>query len=249
MFMESIIEANVFISAYHWAPSGIVYFYPGNDPTVTPITRQIVSGEKIGSTDLYVGVLDEALPDNIAHYAIANLPLSGPPPDGDTFYVTNAGAYQGLNTYMFGLSPFDENIPADDRFVYNDQAVGRNRISGYAENVPFEGNSNADALVLLRDAALNANYVQYESYLQGGDSGGPTFADMGGELVLLGTNAWTLNDNSGSGINYVGNRYAAINAYVAVHAVPEPSTWVLMVVGGLVLKWRRKVSHNLPSTM
>lgn len=104
-------------------------------------------------------------------------------------------------------------------------------------------------LVLLRDAALNANYVQYESYLQGGDSGGPTFADMGGELVLMGTNAWTLNDNSGSGINYVGNQYAAINAYVAVHAVPEPSTWALMVVGGLVLKWRRKVSHNLPSTM
>ncbi len=244
------ISNNVIISASHWrpdqapdSPPGLpppdgVFFYAGNDPTAVPVLRQIVSTQAIVGTDIFLGVLNAPLPPSIAHYAIASQSLSGPVPvpNGDgTFLLSyvNAGPYQGLNAYTFGLSPFDETLPGDNRETYNDQAVGRNVISSYSENVPFTGSDN-DSLIMLNDAQGTANHVLYESLFQAGDSGGPTFVNIDGQLVLLGTNAFVFTNGSGSGINYLGNQRASIQSFIQLNAVPEPSSIGLLGLASLL---------------
>lgn len=244
------VSRNVIISASHADPGKgqTVYFYANNDPASTPVLRQIASTQSIAGTDIILGVLNAPLPSSIAHYAIANQTLSGPPPTpagggSSSLTFVDAGIYQGLNAYTFGWSPFNEALPGDNRELFNDQAVGRNLISGYSENVPFTSSDN-DSLILLRDAAGTSNHVQYESLFQEGDSGGPTFVEIGGQLVLAGTNSFRFEDNSGSGINYLGNQSSAIQNYIQVNAVPEPSSAGMLGLASL-LAWagrrRRRV--------
>jgi len=245
------ISRNVIISAAHFHPAvdELIYFYPGNDPTAAPEVRRLISGQKIASnnpsfsTDLYIGVLDSNLSSNIQHFSYANEFLTGTPPSGgDDFTLSDAGSLQDLNAYLFGLSPFDETSSVD-RFVYNDQAVGRNRVTGFAENVVFGGNSDNDALIFYEEVSGDADFVTYEAQFRGGDSGGPTFVDIGGELVLVGTNAFIndAGDTEFSGVNYIGNQAAFIDNFINANAVPEPGSGALaMGIFSLFVFYRRR---------
>lgn len=237
----TLISPNVVVSALHYAPSGTVYFYPGNDPNAAPVTRTVVSGVQVGDTDLWLGVLDSPVPSSIKFYSYATTPLSGTPGQ-----LVSAGPYQGLNAYWFGKSPFDHNAdPNDNRWSYNDQAVGRNLIDWYVENVTFGSYTDCDALLSLygnNPFVTGSPAVQYECWLQGGDSGGPLFVDVGGQLVLLGTNAFIYSLNNGqfvgSGVNYIGNHAQFIADFIA--SVPEPGSAVLvLVLAGAALSRRR----------
>ncbi len=216
------------------SPGDTVHFYPGNDANETPVIRTVVSGQKVGSTDLWVGILDSWLPSSISHYEFGDVPLSGTPPDGVNLFIEDAGIYQDLDAYVFGRSPVNQS-------GFRDQAVGRNRISGYSENVPFLGNSNNDSLIMFNNSPGDADYVQYEALVQGGDSGGPMFVDINGSLVLLGTNAFLLDGNVAFGINYTGNQAGFLNSYIA-NAVPEPSGLAALVVVGFIFTARRRSS-------
>jgi hypothetical protein len=244
------ISNNVVISAGHFAPSGPLYFYPGNNPSAVPVTRQVTSAQIVGQSDIWVGVLDQPLPSNIAFYPIANQFFSATPSSMTTLIVEDAGLYQGLNAYMFGLSPFDETITGDDRFAYNDQAVGRNRISGYSENVPISYVDN-DALVMYFDPSASTDFVTHEAFFQSGDSGGPTFVEIAGQLVLLGTNGFvgTINlggvDTPVSGINYLGKQASAIENIIQMNAVPEPNAIaLLLIVGTTIVLHNRRRTHS-----
>ncbi len=221
------ISRNVVISAWHFPPTGTVNFYANNDPSGIPVTRNVVSGLQVPNTDLYLAVLDSNLPTSITHYSFATEAISGPP-----LTLSNAGIYQNMNAYMVGRSP--EPHPG-----FRDQAVGRNRITSYVENVNFLGLTDADSLLLFYDSTSNPNFVQYEAYLQGGDSGGPMFVDFGGNLRLLGINSFInfggINANPAySGISYTGNQAAFIQAYIAANSIPEPSALALILVGCLI---------------
>lgn len=237
------ISRNVVISAFHLAPSGQVRFYEGNNPAATAVSRTIASTTRITGTDLSVHVLSSPLPSSIRHYNFVTEFLAGPPPSGGNSTIVDAGSLQNLNAYLVGRSPFNENSSAtDDRFAWNDQAIGRNRITGYSENVPFFSNVDNDSLFFFRDAPGSADAVAFEAYFQTGDSGGPAFIDVGGELVLLGTNAF-INDASSStqfsGINYIGNQASAINSFIAVNAIPEPTSGIALLTF-LALASRRR---------
>lgn len=232
------ISRNVVITAAHFRPTGNVYFHPGNDPSTAPVVRTIVSGSRVGSSDLYVSVLNKPLPSSIAHYSFAQEMLAGPPPVGDEAFLVSAGIYQDLNAYMFGLSPFDKSLDPN-RSAFTDQAVGRNLISGYSENFPFQANTDNDTLILFFDGIGTANHVQYESRVVGGDSGAPLFVDLGGEFRLLGVNSFRFNDNSGSGITYTGNKTSLINGYIQFYAVPEPGTVAVMALCSVAVVVRR----------
>lgn len=228
------ISRNVIISANHFRPTGTITFFETNDPNGNFVTRTVVSGIKVPNTDLYLGVLDSFLPGSIVHYSFATEPLSGP--EGT---LVSAGIYQGMNAYLFGRSP---ETQASNR----DHAVGRNRISGYLENVDFAGNSDNDALLLIYDSPGDPNYVDFEAYLQSGDSGGPLFVDIDGEFRLMGTNAFI---NSGginnppvfSGINYTGNQTEFINDFI-IQSIPEPSALVILMTTAVILIPRRRRS-------
>ncbi len=237
------ISRNVVITAHHYRPSAneTIYFYPSNDPSATPVQRHIVSGQRLSGTDIYIGLLNDPLPNTIKHYDFATEPLSGTPPNGQNIFIENAGIYQGLNAYVFGKSPFNHNSdPNDDRTSFNDQAIGRNVITGYSENVPFNGNTDNDSIIMFHDSNGDSEFVQYEARLRSGDSGGPLFVEINGTLRLIGTNAFLLNGDVGSGVNYTGNQASAINNFINANAVPEPGSGFLIFSIALASFVRRR---------
>ena len=158
----------------------------------------------------------------------------------------DAGSFKGLIAYMFGRSPAS-HIDSQD------QAVGRNLITGYSENVDFIGNTDSDSILMIDDVSpqQSSNFVNYEAYFQGGDSGGPTFVDINGQLVLIGTNAFIFDETDfkntpfrGSGVNYTGNQAEFINNFVAINAVPEPSSMVLLTLAGTAFPLRRALKRR-----
>ncbi len=241
------ISRNVIISASHFAPSGVVTFYPGNDPTATPVTRTITSGTTIANTDIYLGVLDSNLPNSITHYDIASTPLFGAPDNT----IQDAGIFQDLTAFLFGISPYDVD-PDPSRSAVNDQAVGQNKIAGYVEDADVLGNTDNDALVFFQDD-MPPDEVDYEAQYASNDSGAPAFLNQGGNLLLLGTAAFTftfppeIGLPPGSAINYTGNQVAAINSFINASAVPEPSAFLLAAIAGIPLFRRHRRKNQLAS--
>ncbi len=236
------ISRNVVISAEHFSPgtSDTVTFFAGNDPTQAPVRRQILSREDVPGTDLMLIVLNGNLPSNIKHYTYAREALAGTPPQaGVPWDVADAGIYQGLNAYLFGRSPKSNE-------AFQDQAVGRNVVSGFSENVPFGNNPDVDSIVFTRDESTSSDFVEFEARFVVGDSGGPTFVDLNGELTLLGTNAFIYDSGAfettgpGSGINYIGNQAGFIDEFILANAVPEPSGVIWVAAGVLGLLRRRR---------
>ncbi len=236
------ISRNVVITAFHARPGigSTINFYSDNNPSTASVTSTIASGTRVGSTDLYLAVLSQPLPSSIVNYSFVQESLSGPPWSGNSGTIVAAGSLQGLNTYMFGRSPAS-HIDSQD------QAVGRNLITGYSENVAFNGTDN-DSILMIDDnfPTASPDFVQHEAYFQGGDSGGPTFVEINGELVLLGTNGFIFDGVDfqnvpfrGSGVNYTGNQAAFINNFIAISAVPEPSSLLLIAVATACTPARR----------
>lgn len=234
----TLLSPNVVISAWHFPPptNSEVTFHLDNDPNSTPVVRTVTSTSlRVGGTDIWLGVLNAPV-TGASYYEIADEVLSGPP-GGNAGNIVNAGSFQDVNSYMFGLSP-------KANLAWQDQAVGRNRILGYWENVPFNGDDN-DSLILEYNLSTDPEYVQYEAHFRGGDSGGPFFIERNGSLLLLGTNGFVLNTSTGqtvaSGVNYVGNRAAAIRDFVNLHSVPEPTAGLLLCgLGGILVASRRQ---------
>ena len=239
----TLISNNVIISANHARPPGQISFYESNDSSIAPVVRNIVGpGQKIGSSDLYVSVLDAPVSSNIKIYDFATEFLSAPAYNAATNNgLQNAGSFQGEEAYLVGISPTSRNN------VALDQAVGRNRVSGYLEDLPFIGNTDNDSLLFIEEVAGDPDYVQYEAQFRGGDSGGPTFVERNGELVLLGINSFISGAGSElefSGITYVGNFTDEINSFIALNrAVPEPGSASLIVLAMVALCSIRRRSN------
>ena len=245
----TLISPNVVVSANHFPPGAgaVINFYANNNPASAAVQRtvSVTPGKtvQVPNTDLWLGVLESNVPSSIRSYEYANTFLSGPSPNAQGFVTVNAGVFQNANAYMFGLAPGVEQ-------ALQSQAVGRNRISGYAENVASFPSTDNDSLLLDYDRPANANYVQFESHVVVNDSGAPLFIENNGNLLLLGTNAFQLSANgivTGSGINYIGNQSAFISNFVSINAVPEPSSICLasmVFIAGYVANRRRKLGTH-----
>ena len=229
----TLISSNAALTARHFPPSvGSTFeFYPGNDPTATPSIAIVTSIVRVGNTDLSIAILDRNVDSRIAVYDFAteeyvgDAPVTITNPDGttatQTFFNTNPRLVDivGDRALMVGVSQ------STNPSTSTDQAVGENLVFAYSENVVFGSNSDNDSIILERDAVGSANALTHESYVRGGDSGGPTFliGSATNELVLIGVNSYQLNGGSfqSSGSTYTGNQVEEINVILAANFI-EP---------------------------
>ncbi|MFO7908330.1 MAG: PEP-CTERM sorting domain-containing protein [Pirellulaceae bacterium] len=223
----TLVSRNVFVSADHFHPktdgSARVTFSLTNDPDdETTVTRTVARGQRIDSSDIWMGVLETALPEGYAVYDFATEDIANETEFG-------ASVYNGENAYMFGRSP---NFSGTE-----DVAVGRNVLDGWRDNMSAAGTTD-DALTA--DVERGASDVPYEALLEGRDSGAPMFvddADANFDLRLVGSN-WIVEETVGSSSNvngfaYFGNYDQQMQQVIDSHPIPEPGSLALLSLGGL----------------
>lgn len=242
----TLVSRNAVLTASHFRPSvgSSFFFYETNDPNGARHEAIVTGGIRVTGTDLYISILDRNVDPSIKVYDFASEPLSSDPNPGGSVDQSNAGSWQDANAFMFGISPTDRSS------LELDIAVGRNQISGYDENIPFQSNTDNDTLSLTYNADSDSDYVTSEAYVQSGDSGAPLLVESNGSLILLGINSFQITDGDpvtfqATGVTYTGNQASAINSILTANAVPEPNS-ILMVFGflglaGLTRKRRARV--------
>ena len=208
----TMISPSYFLSAAHYAPSGTVTFYEGNDLSGASHSYTIASGVRIYSdgvgTDLWLGSLTTPLAaeDNISYYSILTL--------------GSESAYFGMEIFNYG----------------KDNRVGRNVIDddGIQSVMVDPGPYTTDSMLYDYDDDDDPYVGGDETYLMGGDSGAPSFTVWDGELTLLGIHWFNgTYDETGvsvSGDSFVPNYVAEIAASMvgeSLVTVPEPTVVLL----------------------
>ena len=236
----TMLSPTVFLSANHYHPGvgSSMVFFPGNDPGASPITRTVTSGQAIGSSDLWIGVLGAALPATITSYDFAQVATSA------AGFATSA--LNNLECFMGGITPTASGYGAVTTTV---QTVGENRLEGFFDDLTVYG-STGDVLVTVQnltgDAAYGFTLTGFEAQLQIGDSGSPLMLVADGKLVLAGI-AWAvgpvdIDDNptitverQASAFTYTGSHTTELLAFI-----PEPGADLLALAGGVLFAMRRR---------
>lgn len=235
----TLISNNVFLSATHSRPSinSTLTFFETNDSTGNSISRTVTSGMRIGSSDIWIGVLDTPVTSAYSTYSFATTAVS----NSTEFAAT---PYAGTNAYLFGLSP--TAFPTTTNV-----AVGRNVLDGWFNDVTAGGSTDS-AIVSVVNESGDTNFVSSEAHLSGGDSGAPMFFDDSGDLLLVGIN-WFIGQADTdpgpdenlidiNGFSYIGNYSSDIQDFIALNAVPEPSLAAVILGASSFLYVRRRKS-------
>ncbi len=225
----TMLSPNVFVTADHYAsPNGTsVTFYGSNDPFGNSFTTTVQSTQQIGSTDIRLGVLSEALPSGYASYDILNYPI----PEN-----TNP-----IPVMMFGRSETAFSTSQD-------MAIGQNIMDRYYSSVTAANNTgNAGA------TTYDSPGVTYEAQLATYDSGAPVMAIANGELTIVGVN-WFIASTDGtnnniSGFSYLPNYASEIDDYITANEVsPVPESAMAALILGLFalgIATKRKRPHSI----
>ena len=244
----TLIDENIFLSAEHYhAPNAQqIFFYPNNDPGSPPVIRTVVGGQQIGTSDLWIGHLDFAVPSYIATYSWWQTPVTT---------ANFSSTIEDEFVYMSGVSPTNTGYGTSK---LTNQAVGENRVEDYFPNVdplPVGGNVG-DTVWLVDNLPGDAGFIvdTYEAKLNIGDSGSPLFTVNGGNLEIVGT-AWLVGEvdidpgigetlRDFSAYAYTGNYVPEIQQYIDANlttVVPEPASLSVMAGMCLLLLFSRAV--------
>ncbi len=215
----TMVSPSFFLSANHWAPGvgAQMEFYPDNSGT-SPVIRTVDAGQRLGTSDLWLGHLSSPVPSSINTYPV---------------YIDLGTGFLGTEVWVFGL---------DETGGTTSQRIGRNVIddvgSATVGGVP-------DQEVFLFDYdRIPAEVGGDESLLIAGDSGGPEFALIDGTFYLAGINYfqyvdYVSPDPDGSGASRVSAYISQINSAMGTMSalgerltvVPEPALPMLLTVG------------------
>ena len=235
----TMISSQYFLTAYHYAAGGTVTFFPGNTTSgggysfsVDPNFRQnlyynsingsvsLTQGANTLPADVCIERLTSPIPasDHIASYPVLELPLTN-----------NLAAYVGTTIYNYGSS----------------DVVGRNIISNFQLASVLEGGTGGedgpDMVYDYLPPGMSGSVGQDETYLQPGDSGGPSFAVVNGQLALLGEHydisaygAPASDGSSWSSDGFLPYYVSTIDSVLPANqqisvVVPEPSTLALLL--------------------
>ena len=211
----TLVSENVFLSANHFKPSNgsVITFYATNDPAGSFITRTVDSGQRIGDTDIWVGVLSSSVDSNYAFYDIGLTPSLV------------------QNSYMVGRS-------VNSYTTTQNIAVGRNVLDSTA-TFTVAGATGTAILATCNETGG----VAYESLVQSGDSGAPMFTtDLSNELTIVGSNWFvaTVGTVTSNGFTDLSADRGAIQTIIAANAVPEPTSIAMLSLASLMLITYRK---------
>ena len=219
----TMISPTYFVSANHDhpTPGQTITFHLDNNPngptetyTVSSTYYQMQYGGQ--GSDLYLGELTAPVDSRIAKYPVLDLP-------SDSDYVGMT-----ISTYGYAAS--------------GPGRVGLNNISAVTDLGP-DTDPSIDGYGLTRVMyypyyANGGQQGANESYLEPGDSGGPSFATVDGALALLGThfvNDGPVFDGAVSGDSfipfYINQLDADMVGAQVMTVVPEPASLILLAVG------------------
>ena len=217
----TMISEHFFLSARHWAPvvGQTLRFYSTNDTSGDSENHVVAGGQQIGTSDVWLGRLSTAPSGDIARYPIIDL--------------GEESAYYDQEIYTYGL---DFGLSAVS------QRLGRNTIDPFSFSNWNVGGSSGRAFRFDFDAVGGVG--PDESFIQGGDSGGPSFIAVGDQLAIVGLHWFKFGTTSGDTFvpEYLpGLRNALLpwRGESLTTIVPEPSTLVLLSIPLLVVGTRR----------
>ncbi|MEX0329985.1 MAG: hypothetical protein AB3N64_01050 [Puniceicoccaceae bacterium] len=220
----TLVSGNVILSANHFFPAigSTMTFHQSNDPSGESVSRQLIAGQRVEDSDLWLGVLADPVP---AGYT----PMSFT----DEAIANTAGffssSHAGEEAFMVGRSP--SSFP-----LVTDMALGKNILNDWIED--FSDSGTVDQAVLAyQDLPDDPDFVSFEAYLQIGDSGAPLLRDVGGVLTLIGINWFigTVDIDSRpafedlrnlSGFSYIGNYAASLDASISAFSVDATAGYV-----------------------
>jgi hypothetical protein len=218
-YWVTMVSSDYFLTANHYHPSvgETLYFYWSNDPSGGQETATVASGVQIGESDLWLGRLSTSVSSQVEIYPILALPENS--------------AYDNLTLYTFGLSstsPTQENV-----------RLGRNEIDPGSYAFYNDAATGLAYTFTYDSPGLGAD----ESYLQPGDSGGPSFSIIDGLPAMVGIHwfIWTDDEDPniyGSADTFIPHYIDDINAAMVgqqLMLIPEPS--ILVMVIGLMPTW------------
>lgn len=242
----AMISPSFFVSAAHYHPGNgaSVTFFENNDPsgpshtyTVQSGVGMTIDGTQVGlPSDLWLGKLTAPVnpADNIDAFPILQLP--------------NQSDYLGQTIFVYGVP----------------HRVGRNQITAIG-NVSEPDINNPTKITRAMVYEYNDPPPLLiggdEAYLHGGDSGGPSFISIGGQLALVGTHYFNSDqthtdppavDEDYSGDSFIPYYISQLNARMlqldpntteqVTVVVPEPAGIVLIGLAGLLLGRRRRAA-------
>ncbi len=231
----TMISEHYFITAnhHHAADGATIRFYHSNDPTGAFEDHTIDSGQQVflnpavpaSGTDLWIGKLATAPTTDVARYSVIDL---GP-----------NSAYYNEEIYTFGK---------DFGSASTSQALGRNTIDPGSISSRSDGSNTT--LSYLYDFDDPGGVGADESFLQGGDSGGPSFIAVGSQLGLVGIHWFNNSSPDFSGDSFVPGYINQINDLLAVGGeslsviVPEPASLALLLttLGCLTMRRTRRLA-------
>lgn len=239
----TMISPQYFISAYHDHPGAgqTVTFYAGNSYSSPSYTGTVDSSYILTS---YNGSPSDVYIGKLTTPIPASSHIASYP----VLQLPNNSSYLGMTVYTYGYpNRLGTNVIS---------SVGTYNEAGESQTGMFYNYDSSGGLS--------------ESYLMGGDSGGPSFSEVGGQLVLMGEhfsnwgtsglpgapgNVWpTTGDGSWWSVDgflpaYVGQIDAALPAdqqLALVQPVPEPITMtsLALAMGGLGAYLKRRKAQS-----
>ncbi len=189
----TMVSANYFISATHFHPAvgETLTLYGSNSASGPKQVVNVVGGQQIAGTDIWLGRIDT--PTSFGTFAIAGA-------------VPDPNAFEGLDMFVYGLV---SNV-ADPTLQMK---LGRNTVDTFLPNfsAPPLGAAVTDVVIFDYDTPTGGVGPD-EAKVNPGDSGAPSFIVFKNEPLLLGVH-WFMYTSNDFGVPTAGSGDSILARY------------------------------------